>query len=162
MYNINLLFTSLLGVRGRKVKKQVWPPKFQLGVWGGGVGHGPIGPSLDPPLPTEQIPPSSYVTPWASLTASRINMCAVKWAFFIYTTYVSGIPLTMLIIRKWNFQSGTTCFSTAITTLVYYGMYLENWTKQRISKSQSKSQFKHSEILEQYFKISISHIWSEI
>ena len=78
MYNINLLFTSLLGVRGRKGKKQVWPPKFQLGVWGGGVGHGPIGPSLDPPLPTEQIPPSSYVTPWASLTASRINMCAVK------------------------------------------------------------------------------------
>ena len=46
MYNINLLFTSLLGVRGRKGKKQVWPPKFQLGVWGGRGGAWPHWPLL--------------------------------------------------------------------------------------------------------------------
>ena len=34
----------------------------------------------------------------------------------------------MLIIREWDSRRGTTCFSIAITTLVHYRIYLENWT----------------------------------
>ena len=44
MHNINLLFTSLLGARGRP-KASLSP---QIAAWGWG-GHSPFVPSLDPP-----------------------------------------------------------------------------------------------------------------
>ena len=52
---------------GRRGQNKFGPQISASG--GGGGGEGPIGPSLDPTLPTNEKPPYSYVIPSASLTA---------------------------------------------------------------------------------------------
>ena len=87
-------------VRGRAVGEESLDPQ----IWGlrWASLHWPLPGSA----PANWSETSFLRSPSASLTASRINMCAVKWAFFIYTNYASGIKLTMLIIREWNCQEG--------------------------------------------------------
>ena len=54
-----------------------------------------------------------------------------------------------------------------LTTIVHYGIHLENWTAQSTTqqnepilyKSRSKSWYKPFEILQGYFNTCISHIW---
>ena len=57
-----------------------------------------------------------------------------------------------------------------LTTVVHYGIHLENWTAQSTTqqnepilyKSRSKSRYKHFEILQAYFNTCISHISKKI